>query len=406
MSLALCATWATHGEHSSVELLSILALTLCAILYGAGAVCAKYRGAGQTIGLIKIASTSVGLAVLAITLLSPLHALAYQSLSAHMIQHLLLMLVASPLIVWGRTATVLLEALPMRLRNTSKQAVVSFHLDVVAKIICRPATGWILFSGSIAFWHLPAFYRIAVDSKYIHALMDLTYLGAGLLFWSVVLEPSGSRRLDYGRTIIFVFSTAMVTGLPGALLSFANRPIYPDVNTTSAFGLTPLEDQQLAGLIMWIPMDLVLFGVVGGLFVAWLSGADRGRLATGLAGAAAPVASLLFLLLSACSDSGNGVSRSDPNRHHEKRGAVLIVQYGCGSCHEIPGIRSAHGRVGPPLQRFGRRIYIAGMLRNSSDNLVRWLRDPQTIVPGNAMPNMGMNEADAREISAYLLALQ
>ena len=64
------------------------------------------------------------------------------------------------------------------------------------------------------------------------------------------LNHRADRRLDYGRTIIFVFSTAMVTGLPGALLSFANRPIYPDVNTTSAFGLTPLEDQQLAGLIM------------------------------------------------------------------------------------------------------------------------------------------------------------
>ena len=117
-------------------------------------------------------------------------------------------------------------------------------------------------------------------------------------------------------------------------------------------------------------MDLVLFGVVGGLFVAWLSGAGRGRLGTGLSRGRGSRSSLLLLLLSACSDSGNVVSRSDPDRHHEKRGAVLIVQYGCGSCHEIPRIRSAHGRVGPPLQRFGRRIYIAGMLRNSSDNLV------------------------------------
>jgi cytochrome c1 len=72
----------------------------------------------------------------------------------------------------------------------------------------------------------------------------------------------------------------------------------------------------------------------------------------------------------------------------------------------VPGIADANGHVGPPLTQIGRRIYIAGLLRNNPDNLVAWLRDPQRIVPGNAMPDMGMSEADARAIAAYLDTLR
>ena len=102
--------------------------------------------------------------------------------------------------------------------------------------------------------------------------MHVTFLAAGMMFWSVVLEPSGRRRLDYGSTLLFVFSTALITGLPGALMSFSQRLIYVAPNVElRPFGLTALEDQRLAGLIMWIPMDLLLFATCGWLFVAWLN---------------------------------------------------------------------------------------------------------------------------------------
>jgi len=89
-----------------------------------------------------------------------------------------------------------------------------------------------------------------------------------------------------------------------------------------------------------------------------------------------------------------------------RRGPPLIAAYGCGGCHTIPGVDSARGNVGPPLTRFGDRTYIAGMLRNTPSNLVRWIRDPQGVVPGNAMPNMGVTEAQARDIAAYLYTLR
>jgi cytochrome c2 len=88
------------------------------------------------------------------------------------------------------------------------------------------------------------------------------------------------------------------------------------------------------------------------------------------------------------------------------RGAVLIGRQACGACHEIPHIPRADGRVGPPLKGVGGRTIIAGYLPNTPDNLVRWIQSPQTIAPGNAMPNMGLSDRDARDIAAFLDTLR
>lgn len=88
------------------------------------------------------------------------------------------------------------------------------------------------------------------------------------------------------------------------------------------------------------------------------------------------------------------------------RGAALIGSYGCGSCHSIPGIREADGLVGPPLDQMGRRSYIAGQLPNTGPNLQRWIRDPQQVEPGTAMPDLDVTEQDARDIAAYLFTLE
>jgi cytochrome c2 len=89
-----------------------------------------------------------------------------------------------------------------------------------------------------------------------------------------------------------------------------------------------------------------------------------------------------------------------------QRGSQRITEFGCIACHTIPGVKNAKGNVGPPLTRFGDRTYVAGMLRNTPANLVRWIREPQAVIPGNAMPNMGISEADARDIAAYLYTLR
>ena len=89
-----------------------------------------------------------------------------------------------------------------------------------------------------------------------------------------------------------------------------------------------------------------------------------------------------------------------------RRGEAAIRKYGCGSCHEIPGVPGADASVGPSLQGIAGRSYLAGMLTNSPQNMRTWIMHPQQVVPGNAMPDMGVTEPEARDIAAYLYTLR
>jgi cytochrome c1 len=122
-------------------------------------------------------------------------------------------------------------------------------------------------------------------------------------------------------------------------------------------------------------------------------------------GAATLAALAVVALAAGCADAPPpppGAAREG----YPERGAKLIQQYGCGSCHTIPGLDRAEGLVGPPLTRFGARSYIAGELPNNAENLRRWIQDPQSVEPNVAMPNLGVSDIDARDIVAYLYTLE
>lgn len=124
-------------------------------------------------------------------------------------------------------------------------------------------------------------------------------------------------------------------------------------------------------------------------------------------GRAAPLLLLAALLaLTACGPDLRGVALQDVPGGDEGRGKAAIAEYGCGSCHIIPGIPGAHGLVGPPLTAFARRKYIAGTRPNTPDNLIAWLRDPQALEPGTIMPTLGLTEAEARDLAAFLATLR
>jgi cytochrome c1 len=121
-----------------------------------------------------------------------------------------------------------------------------------------------------------------------------------------------------------------------------------------------------------------------------------------------PSAALISLLVLALNLTGCGQhsEQSPPLNGSPENGAMAITQSGCGSCHAIPGIADADGMVGPPLSHFQRRTIIAGLLPNTPDNLVHWIRHPQSVVPGNAMPDTGLSEEQARDVAAYLYTLR
>lgn len=120
----------------------------------------------------------------------------------------------------------------------------------------------------------------------------------------------------------------------------------------------------------------------------------------------APVLPVMMLLLStaACHQSRPGGATTVPGGD-PARGQAFLAAYGCGACHTIPGVRGANGLVGPPLTSFGDRAYIAGRLTNEPQNLVRWISDPQAVDSQTAMPDVGVAEATARDMAAYLYTL-
>ena len=113
----------------------------------------------------------------------------------------------------------------------------------------------------------------------------------------------------------------------------------------------------------------------------------------------------MAVLLSACSDKPPQLhAQQDPQQ--AARGKLLLAQYQCGSCHTIPGVAASRGTVGPTLQAFGRRSYIAGNVPNQPAELARWIVDPKALIPATAMPSMGVSPSDARAMAAYLHTLQ
>lgn len=118
------------------------------------------------------------------------------------------------------------------------------------------------------------------------------------------------------------------------------------------------------------------------------------------------VAVAVLLSAAACDEAVDADSDFPSFVGNVERGEQLVKLYGCGSCHVIPGTTGARGVVGPPLHQIGRRIYVAGVLRNTPQNMMFWLQNPQAVVPGNAMPDMGISRDQARDITAFLYTLR
>jgi cytochrome c2 len=320
-----------------------------------------------------------------------------------MVQHELLMAIAAPLLVLGRPLVPWVWALPAGWRRPIGRLTASTPVRTGWDGLTSPGVAWTLHAVAIWGWHLPGLFEASLRSETVHALQHASFLGTGLLFWWTVLERRHGR-LGWPGAVIALFTTAMHTGLLGALLTFSSRLWYPIyAPATAAWGLTPLEDQQLAGLIMWIPGGLPYLVAALALLASWLGEPGRRRLRVPLHGL--PVL-LLVALMAACShESGTALSPRQAAQlagGDAARGRIALREYGCGACHTVPGVVGARGLVGPPLAGVGGRAYIAGVLTNTPEHLVRWIVDPRGVDPLTAMPITGVSEREARDIATYL----
>jgi putative membrane protein len=246
----------------------VIPLVLTALLYLRGAKTAHGVSSKQ-----KFCFWS-GWLLLCAALLSPLHPLGEALFSAHMAQHELLMVVVAPLLVLARPLVALLWGLPFTWRRALGQGSKRKTIQNSWRFFTRPTTAWWVQAAAVWLWHIPRFFQATLDNDWIHSAQHLSFLGSALLFWWSLSYAHGKVR--YGASVLYLFTTAVHTSILGALLTFASTIWYPAyAATTTAWGLTPLEDQQAGGLIMWIPAGLVY--VIGGLFLfaEWLRESDR-----------------------------------------------------------------------------------------------------------------------------------
>lgn len=233
------------------------------------------RSAGRH-GVTRQSWFTWGLIAAALAVLSPVDAMGSALASAHMVQHLLLIMVAAPGLAQARPGQTLLLGLPRGARKRLGGVRRRLRLTpATIQRISHPGMVWLVFAAGLWFWHLPGPYDAAVDSDLVHAVEHATFIAVALLFWATILNTPA--RLQ-GLAVLGVFAAALQGTVLAAILTFAPSPLYFSYEATAQiWGLTPLEDQQLAGVIMWVPGGLAYLVVGLWLFASWIAGSAEER---------------------------------------------------------------------------------------------------------------------------------
>ena len=404
--------WAESAANWDFSLLVVIPLLVSGALYAAGLWRVwRKAGAGRGISGWSAVSFAAGWVTLAAALVSPVAWLSQVLFSVHMTQHTLLLLVAAPLLTFGHPILAWMWALDARARDAVAHAFRRPRVLGAWRAATAPLTVCLLQAAVLWLWHIPSWYQAALRHDSVHALEHLSLVLSGSLFWWAMVRGRYGRG-GYGLAVLYVFLTAIHSGALGALLAVSPSVWYPDYAVQAqAWQVDALQDQQLAGLLMWVPAGVIfiVFGLA--LMAAWLGETER-RVRLGVADAATRLLPILLLAFcaafAAACDSGKAAASEAEalTGGNVDRGKTAIGKYGCGSCHTIPGIDGAQATVGPPLTGIAVRGYLAGHLTNSPDNMMKWIQHPQRIDPQVVMPEMGVTDQDARDITAYLYTLR
>jgi cytochrome c oxidase assembly factor CtaG len=242
----------------------LVGLALLTLAYGwlVGPASRK-RARSEEVAPVRQLAFHTGTLLVFLALVSPLDGVADEDLfSAHMLQHMLLTFVAPPLWLLG------MPAWPFQWLARRRP------VNAILRRLLQPATAFLIFNGVMWAWHLPGAYDAALENEGLHILEHLAFMGAALVGWLPVIGPTlpGVNRLpDLGRSLYLFLSGLACTGL-AALITLAPRPLYPYYGQRpQLWGLSPLKDQQLGGLLMWLPADLILmlFNLV--ILYGWLN---------------------------------------------------------------------------------------------------------------------------------------
>jgi putative membrane protein len=269
----------------------VLPIVLSAWVYrrGTRAVWAA-SGRGRGVSVSAARCFAGGIVALIVALVSPLDALGGALFSAHMLQHVVLMLVAAPLLTLGRPLVALLWALPPHWRARVGGVGRAAPVRRAWPAISSPLGAWTLHAAALWIWHAPALYEATLHSELVHLAQHFCFFGSALLFWWAAFELGRRTHTRQGIGVVYIFTTAVHSSVLGALLTFSLVLWYPAYEPfTTAWGLTALEDQQLGGLIMWVPAGVVYLFAALALVAAWIAAAELQSNRSGTRGAPAPV---------------------------------------------------------------------------------------------------------------------
>ena len=258
-----------------MSLFPVVLTVLAAVVYLRGARARRGWPAWRS-GLFLL-----GLAALLAALASPIDGLALELFSVHMVQHMLLLVVAAPLLLAGAPVRPLLRGLPLAVRRTVVRGLAgNTAFRSLVHLLRQPLVAAALYVVGLYAWHVPTLYDAAVASTTVHVLEHTWFFVTALLFWSVVIDPVPFRAtLPYPARIPFLLLVgAAQNTILGGLLAFSDRPFYtPYVATTLARGLDPASDQRLGGAIMWVPGDLIFLAAASFAFFLWLQSEEQAQ---------------------------------------------------------------------------------------------------------------------------------
>jgi len=267
-----CFSGATLGGWSiDAALLAPLIVTLALYMTGIISLWRK-AGVGHGVSLMQVACFFVGWLCMAAALVSPLHQLSRQLFVAHMIEHELVMAIAAPFLVLSRPLGRLLWAFPGAWRRPVARFSSGAAYLAGWDVLSRPIPATVAHAAAIWFWHVPAIFDAALGNEALHWLQHLSFLVTALFFWWAMFV---SHR-QMGTSIACLFVTGLHTGALGILLAMAQHPMYPlQARLAEVYGMDPLSDQQLAGIVMWIPAGFIYVSVALALAGLWIARSSR-----------------------------------------------------------------------------------------------------------------------------------
>jgi putative membrane protein len=260
-----------HAEAASAAadawLAAVIALSLLLYLRGAWSLWHAAPGHRRTLPRYAV-PFALGWALLALALLPPLASVSAETFSGHMLQHEVLMVAAAPLLVLGRPLAVWAWAFPPGWRPYIGRPARWRRFRAAWAFLTAPLTATIVHAIALWLWHAPPLFAAARADIWVHALQHAAFFFTAVLFWNAVFNP---RERTAGASLLWLFVTMLHTGALGVLLTFSAGLWYPDAPAAAAWGLTPLEDQQFGGLIMWVPGGTVYVIAAVALAARWLS---------------------------------------------------------------------------------------------------------------------------------------